>query len=330
MKLKRVSDRPVLCSRRHVRWEKSAVFNPGVFFENGVFHLFYRAIYSEGARGDANRVYDSCIGHARSLDGIHFQCDDKPALHNRVYANGEVYDPQDARVVKIDATYYMVYTNWKNHKIGVPHYAVSSDLDTWDERGPLLSFDDWGWNKNALLFPEKIGGEFVAFHRPEDPRYKHLPLEQFKYHYWSRGPVDDPQPVAGIALVRSKDLHSWHDNEPVLYPRPGMWDGRKAGSAAPPIRTNAGWLTVYHGIDENHVYRLGIALLDLDNPTKVLKRQDEPILEPELEWELHGDVPNVVFACGAVLLGPELWVYYGAADTVIGLAIADVTEFLAG
>ena len=328
MKLQRVSNQPVLQPRKHIEWERSAVFNPAAFYENGVFHLFYRAVYHEGTRGGADYVYDSCIGHARSLDGIHFQCDDRPVLRNKTYIGGEIYDPQDARVVKIDGTYYMVYTNWKNHRIGEPWLAVSADLETWQDQGPMLSYDDWGWNKNALLFPEKIGGRFAAFHRPEDQRYKHLPMSEFKYGYWTRGPIENFEPVPGIAVVYSDDLRTWEGNQGVLSPRPGMWDGRKAGSAAPPVRTEQGWLTVYHGIDELGVYRLGIALLDLNDPSVVIKRQDEPILEPELEWELRGDVPNVVFACGAVLFYNNLWVYYGAADTVIGLAIGDVSEVL--
>jgi predicted GH43/DUF377 family glycosyl hydrolase len=106
------------------------------------------------------------------------------------------------------------------------------------------------------------------------------------------------------------------------------WEYLKVGLGAPPFRTDAGWLMVYHAVDKANVYRLGLVLLDIDDPTKVLKQTDEPILQPETEWELKGDVNNVVFTCGAVLLGTELWVYYGAADKTIGLAKGDVREFL--
>jgi predicted GH43/DUF377 family glycosyl hydrolase len=107
------------------------------------------------------------------------------------------------------------------------------------------------------------------------------------------------------------------------------WERRKIGGGAPPIRTEAGWLVIYHGVDEDLGYRLGVALLDLDDPTRVIARQPEPILEPEMGWELTGDVNNVVFTCGAVLRDRELWVVYGAADTVLGLATGDVDDFLA-
>jgi predicted GH43/DUF377 family glycosyl hydrolase len=311
-----------------VRWESGAVFNPAVCHHDGVFHLFYRAIYEEGEPGEAGRVYNSCIGHARSLDGIHFQCDDQPVLRNKTYINGEIYDAQDPRISRIDGTWYMVYTNWKDHCRMIPSYAVSEDLEHWEDRGPLMRYDRWGHNKNALLFPEKIGGRFAAFHRPEDQRYKHLPPEEFQYGFWTRGPMDDYEAPAGIAVAFSEGLDTWEDNHPVLHPREGKWDCKRSGSAGPPLRTENGWLTVYHGIDMDDVYRLGLLLLDPEEPWKIIKRREDPILEPEMPWEREGDVPNVVFSCGSLLFGTELWVYYGAADTVVGLAIGEVGEFL--
>ena len=330
VRLQRPVDRPVLTPRRHVRWERDAVFNAAVCYEDGVFHLFYRAVYHQGTPGEADRVYDSCIGHARSLDGIHFQCDDEPVLRNKTYIAGELYDPQDPRISRIGDTFYMVYTNWKNHSQMIPSYAISTDLEHWEDRGPMMQYEDWGHNKNALLFPEKIDGRFVAFHRPEDQRYKHLPPEDFQYGLWSRGPMDDYEAPPGIAVAFSDDLKSWDDNHPVLYPREGRWDCKRSGSAGPPIKTENGWLTVYHGIDSDDVYRLGLLLLDLEEPWKIVKRQEDPVLEPEMSWEREGDVANVVFSCGNLLFGDELWVYYGGADTVIGLAIADVGEFIRG
>jgi len=131
-------------------------------------------------------------------------------------------------------------------------------------------------------------------------------------------------------MSTSPDLRTWRGHRRLLRARRGevAWEHQKIGLDAPPIRVPEGWLMLYHAVDANMIYRLGLVLLDGENPTRVLKRTDEPILQPEAEWEVEGDVKNVVFTCGAVLLGDDLWVYYGGADTVIGLAKGNVREFL--
>ena len=126
----------------------------------------------------------------------------------------------------------------------------------------------------------------------------------------------------------SDDLRNWTDHRCIMEARPNHWDEKKIGIAGPPIRVDEGWLLVYHGSTGTTPTGLVSALLDADDPSKVLRRQDDPILEPEEEWEHTGDVPHVVFSCGALLFGSELWVYYGGADSVIGLAKANVDEFL--
>ena len=135
------------------------------------------------------------------------------------------------------------------------------------------------------------------------------------------------RPDPDIYLSFSDDLHTWSDHTCIMKPE-FDWEAKRIGGGAQPLRTEKGWLLVYHGVDDKMWYRLGIALLDFEDPTKVVKRQAEFILEPELDWERTGDVKNVVFTCGAVLLGRELWVYYGCADAVIGLAKGDVDDFL--
>jgi predicted GH43/DUF377 family glycosyl hydrolase len=108
-----------------------------------------------------------------------------------------------------------------------------------------------------------------------------------------------------------------------MSPREGYYDELKLGAGGPPIETELGWLVIYHGVDHDKVYRLGVALLDKDDPTKVLNRPREPILTPEEPWELEGDVPNVVFTCGTAELGDDYLIYYGGADKVIALATAN-------
>ena len=119
-----------------------------------------------------------------------------------------------------------------------------------------------------------------------------------------------------------------------MKPRKGMWDGYKSGIAGPPLRLNNSWLLIYHGVEQKQagrfgrVYRLGFALIDLKDPEKILYRCEKPIFEPVKNYELKGQVPNVVFSCAAVIKGKTLFVYYGGADTVIGVATADISKLL--
>ena len=154
-------------------------------------------------------------------------------------------------------------------------------------------------NKDASLFPEKINGRYLMFHRRPP-------------HIW---------------IAYSNDLVHWVDHTIVMKALPGSsWENNKIGISGPPIKTNTGWFLIYHGVSNDMVYRQGAALLDLDDPSRVLARQSEPILEPELDWELFGHVNNVVFSCGQVVLGNEIFVYYAGADNAIGLAQLNLSD----
>ncbi len=115
---------------------------------------------------------------------------------------------------------------------------------------------------------------------------------------------------------------------PLIGPRRGMWDGLKVGVAGPPIRTDAGWLLFYHAVSSDAVYRVGAILMELDNPGNIIGRSTDFILEPEEDWELRGEINNVVFPCGASLRGEEVFIYYGGADTVIGVATVKLDSLL--
>jgi len=131
----------------------------------------------------------------------------------------------------------------------------------------------------------------------------------------------------GCFADAQEDLIHWTDHKIIMRPRPGTWESLKIGAGAPPIKTEYGWLLFYHGVDDNRVYRLGVALLDLKDPSKVIKRYDKPVLSPETQWEKEGQVPNVVFTCGAVEIDGTYFVfYYGGADTVIGVATISKKE----
>lgn len=181
-----------------------------------------------------------------------------------------------------------------------PMFAKSTNLHDWERIGPLVVGED---NKDHVLFPEKIGGKFVCLHRRP------------------------PQ----VWLARSEDLLSWPeaDMQPIFGPRmDNPWDSKRVGSGGVPIKTEHGWLCIYHAYDHAHVYRLGVCLLDLEDPTKVIRRPRNFILGPREIWELRGDVPNAVFCDANVVVNGEVFVYYGAADHVVGLATARLDELL--
>lgn len=290
IRLQRLVTSPVLVPDPTHPWEQAAVFNPAVVYENGIFHLLYRAC-DQPFRFDAPvpaARFTSVIGHATSRDGIHFERDPAPVLAGQ--GPQEAWGVEDPRITRISDTYYMLYTafggrTWTDYRIAL---AWSRDLVHWEGRRILLDEP----NKDAALFPERIGGRYVLLHRREPD----------------------------IWLAWSDDLRVWTDHRVLMQPRDGAWDSLKIGAAGPPIRTDDGWLLFYHGVDGRRTYRLGVALLDARDPARVLARQAEPVLEPELDWERRGLVPEVVFSCGAADVGDSYYVYYGAADTVIGVA----------
>ncbi len=287
IKLERLSEQPILTPKKEHTWEKAAVFNCGVIFHNNLVHMIYRAtdITSNGKEGK----YINNLGYAVSSDGIHFNRLEKPILINDVPQ--ELRGPEDPRLVHLDGKFYMTYTGYGGRFDGDYRIclASSSNLITWERHGVLLDEA----NKDAALFPERVNGRYLMLHR--------------------RHP--------DIWLAYSDDLHHWDNHLSLMQPIPdSQWESEKIGAAGPPIKTQEGWLLIYHAVSGNGRYSLGIALLDLQDPTKVLFRQTEPILEPALDWEINGYVPNVVFSCGQAFIDEKIYVYYGGADTVIGVA----------
>jgi predicted GH43/DUF377 family glycosyl hydrolase len=234
----------------------------------------------------------SRLGYAVSADGLNFYRLDQPVL---VPATPwESRGVEDPRITRIGERFYVLYTAYSEHGVRVS-MASTTNFITWIRHGILLPDED---NKDAALFPEKINGRYAMLHRrPPD-----------------------------IWLAYSEDLIHWTDHQVIMRPRPGTWESWKIGAGAPPIRTPWGWLLFYHGVDEQRVYRLGVALLDLENPARVIRRQETPILSPETTWEQEGQVPQVVFTCGAVEINGLYHVYYGGADAVIGVATVTAEE----
>jgi len=287
IKLTRLSNQPVLEPNPAHNWEKAAVFNCAAIYDNGLFHLIYRA--TDITSNEKEGKYINSLGYAVSKDGINFNRLEKPILENNVLQ--ELRGPEDPRIVKIKEIFYMVYTGFggrfeEDYRICL---ATSKNLIAWERHGVMLDEP----NKDAALFPEKINGHFAMFHRREPD----------------------------IWLAFSDDLQTWNNHTLVIKALPDShWENQKIGISGPPIKTPEGWFLIYHGVSGEGVYSQGAALLDLKDPTRVLARQSEPILEPELDWEINGYVSNVVFSCGQAIIDGEIYVYYGGADTVIGVA----------
>jgi predicted GH43/DUF377 family glycosyl hydrolase len=286
MKLTRYPGNPVLKPIPEHPWESRTVFNCGVTQHNGKVVLLYRA---QGTGSDVSR-----LGYAESGNGFKFVRNREPVFvpEDPTELNGV----EDPRITFLEGHYQMLYTAWSPGCIQVAR-ASTSDFHTWERHGIVFSGPD---NKDAALFPRRIGGRYCAFHR--------IP--------------------PAIWIAWSDDLVHWGHYRKIMEPRDGVIEPLKLGAGGPPIETPEGWLVIYHGVDRNLVYRLGVALLDLDDPSRVINWPTTPILEPEEPWELTGDVPNVVFTCGTAVMGNEYFIYYGGADKVIGVATANAADLL--
>ena len=298
--LQRHPTNPVLLPDLSSDWECKNVFNPTVIHHNGLFHMHYRA---------QGQDWISRIGYAVSSDGIQWNRLRKPVLAPiDEFSSRGVEDP---RVVEIDGTFYMTYTAYGRTYSGsgtpthagggiLPMIARSSNLITWEPIAPIVRGED---NKDHVLFPRRINGKFVALHR----RWPHV---------W---------------IAHSPDLIDWPEAEMAkLYgPRPeNWWDRKSVGSNGVPIETAHGWLSLNHAYGDDHIYRIGAVLLDLDDPTHIIHRPKEPIFWPQELWEIKGDVPNVVFNNANVVVGDQVYLYYGGADHVIGLATCRLDELI--
>ncbi|MBC8223680.1 glycosidase [Candidatus Bathyarchaeota archaeon] len=287
----RFEGNPILKPIKDHPWESKYVFNTAMISLGGRIHYFYRAMGEDNV---------SRLGYASSEDGCHIDVR-HPYPVFEPSCPLEKYGCEDPRMTLIGDMYVMTYTAYGDiFQVGITSISSEDILEmnwAWGER--RFPFPNT-WNKNAVIFPRMIDGRYVMLHRHEPD----------------------------ICIAHSDDLCNWNHSGVVMRPRPGRWDCSKIGSAGPPIELEDGWLLVYHGVDEDRTYRLGVTILDKNDPGRVLGRADKPILEPWEEYERVGQVPNVVFSCGSVLLGGNLLISYGAADTVIGVASFGLGEIL--
>lgn len=288
--LHRFEGNPII-TLEDIPFKASTVFNGSPIKKDGHYYLLLRV---EGQHGY------SFFALAHSHNGLHFKVEKEPVLlpaEEGPFAQYESHGIEDPRITEIDGRYLVLYT--ASSKFG-PRIALAETEDFYNYR--RLGLVSGPGNKDGVLFPEKINGEFVRLDRPIGKQ------------------------IGCIWISRSPDLINWGKSTPTVCPRPGFWDAYRVGASAPPIRTDKGWLEIYHGVkmtSSGPVYRTGTVLYDLDDPAKVIARCKEPCLSPREDYERIGDVFNVVFACGAILEdNGEIKIYYGGADTCICVATA--------
>lgn len=342
MHFKRYAGNPILGPMPGSPWGANEARNPGVVFDGKTFHMVFTA--SSGAGADC-RI---SLGYASSRDGFNFERRPQvfipPSPDEGSFDWGDAEDP---RITTIDGRHYIAYAGRAVNQVrglgqgyipkNIPNrhptwtqvfrrvgLAVTDDFQTVEKLGPITS--EFLCDANVALFPEKIGGRYAMLHRPTP----FLP--------GNHGCQYSP---AGIFLAFSSNLLKWFDNDDnavnrevpddYMLIRPEQrWEEQKVGGSGVPIRTDAGWLMMYHAKDRAHKYRIGLLLLDLEDPLKVLARTPEPVFEPESDFEKNGRYKGgCVFPCANVVVGDEVFIYYGASDEFIGVATTSLRDMLA-
>lgn len=328
MKLKKCSANPILKPNPANGWESRCVLNPAVIYDDArnKFVMLYRA-----AGDDEAHVIQ--LGLAESDDGINFtRLYDEPVMGaDPEHPDGGALE--DPRMVKLDGRYYITYAaeayspgrywcseartyranNWPKNLETLPtlvrdftsvtYLAFTDDFKTYKRLGRITDsrYDD----RDVVIFPERIRGQYVRISRPKR---------------------DGKTP--SIWITYSDDLMEWGLPTKIIEPKES-WEMEKMGASCPPIKTKDGWLLVYHGVDaKDKVYRVGFALLDLDHPEKVLARTKNFVMEPEYDYETNGIYNGCVFPTGIVEKDGLFYIYYGCADSYVGLATIEVEEVL--
>ena len=305
-RFKRELTNPIICPKEENNWEAKATFNPAAIYLKDNVHILYRTLSKENT---------SFIGYARSSDGFSIS----ERLQDPIYVPREDFEMkkvtngnsgcEDPRITQIGKNLYMCYTAYDS--IGPPRVAVTSIsvndflAHKWNWSKPAIitppGFDD----KDTCIFPEKLKDGYFVLHRVGN---------EICGDYLSSLDFENKKIKKCIRIIG---------------PRMNAWDSSKVGISAPPIKTKYGWLLLYHGVSKTHnTYRVGVLLLDKNDPAIVLARSADAIFEPEEDYEKIGIVNNVVFPCGMILKGDLLYIYYGGADKVTGVATMKLSILL--
>jgi predicted GH43/DUF377 family glycosyl hydrolase len=295
--IRRYEKNPIL-TKRDIPYPVETVHNAGMAMYDGQYTMLFRSHLRNGR---------SIIGLAQSKDGYSFTVRSEPFLvpaSEGAFAEYEEFGVEDPRICSIDGEYLITYSAYSRHGVRIALARTGDFINL--ERIALITQAD---TRNFVIFPEKINGEYVCLNRPHS-----------KISPWS------------IWISYSPDLIYWGKSKVVMKPVPYHWDEMKIGPGATPIKTDQGWLHIYHGVFktmDGAIYRLGVALHDLHNPAQVLGVADEWILQPEASWEVTGYVHNVVFTCGAIPEGDgTVKIYWGGADTVMCVGTATISDLV--
>ncbi len=295
--VKRYEKNPIL-TKNDVPYPVATVHNAGVAMFHDRYVMLFRSHKHNGR---------SIIGFADSEDGYLFKVRPKPFLQpasDGIFAEYEEFGVEDPRICVIDNEYLITYSAYSSHGVRVA-IARTKDFER-VERVALITQADY---RNVVIFPEKFDGRYVRLDRPHS-----------EISPWS------------IWISFSPDLIHWGDSRVLIKPASYHWDEMKIGPGATPIKTNQGWLNIFHGVFQTMngaVYRLGVALHDLHDPSKIIGVSDNWILQPEAPWEVSGYVPNVVFSCGAIKEEDDsIKIYWGGADTVMCVGTAKTEELI--
>ena len=306
--VERYAKNPIITPDPRHAWEARATFNTGAIDIGGTIHLFYRAMSEDNT---------SVFGYAATKNGFAIT----KRLPDPVYTPREDFEMkkgsstgnsgcEDPRLTQIGERVYMTYTAYDGvHPTRIALTSIKArDLTAlkFDRfTSPILISPENVDDKNMCFLKKKIKGEYMLLHRiGSQICADFLPGLDFK----------------------TKRINRCIE---VMGPRDGMWDSEKIGITGPPIETSAGWLLIYHGVSKTKTYRLGAVLLDKNNPTVVIARTVHPIFEPTETYEKVGQMPNVVFSCGVIRRADTLFIYYGGADSVVGVATLSVKSLLA-
>ena len=333
----KVNKEGVLLKKTYLGFENEGVLNPAVMMDGGKIHLFYRAV----SKGNYSSIGYCKLTNPRCIE-LRM---DVPIIFSQF--DYESHGVEDPRIVKIDEVFYMTYTAYDGiNALGA--LVTSKDLVNWDKQGlivPQISYEEfsrlagskeklnekylrynahdgirekdgkkvWLWDKNVIFFPRRIEGKLFFLHRvrPDIQIVSVNNLIELTPEFWQNYFLHFDEHI----VLCSKYKHE------ISY----------IGGGCPPIETKDGWLLIYHAVCDTiggYVYSACAALLDLKNPQIEISRLPYPLFKPEIEWELKGEVNNVCFPTGAVLMEDKLTIYYGAADEQVAIASLSISELL--
>ncbi|MCD6238961.1 MAG: glycosidase [Thermotogae bacterium] len=319
IELERYEKNPILKPRGH-DWEALEVFNPAAVYINGKIHVLYRAV------GDYKN-YVSRFGHTVFDKDLNIlERDEKPCFEPdmKIWWERSVEDP---RITEIEGELYMTYVVTPTPapprkvrsrlKIPDPEESITriglakidKDFRNFTRLGIITPLE--ADERDTVLFPERINGKLAILHRPSR---------------WIGANYGLKRPGIWFAYLNEEYWMSF-DHKLVMGPQE-VWESYKVGPGCPPIKTEKGWLLIYHGVDDDRKYRAGAVLLDLKEPWRVIARTKEPFMIPEKSYEIEGDVPEVVFPEGAVIIDNDLLIFYGGADKVCCAARMNLNKFV--